>query len=102
MLSRRLLKHSIRLPISRYQHIHNDYRVIDIGRGPAFSTVCSSSDDDKAVKTELGLFDRTFGKQSCEAAPSFKNRWLMAVPAFATHMYISMTLYEHQVYPHPA
>lgn len=37
---------------------------------------------------KLGLFERFYGPKSNEASPTFKNRWLMAIPAFATHMCI--------------
>lgn len=50
------------------------------------STV-SESEDDKHLKHK-SLFDQCFGKGSCEAKPGFKNRWLMAIPAFATNMCI--------------
>mmetsp|Transcript_11957 Transcript_11957/g.19970 ORF Transcript_11957/g.19970 Transcript_11957/m.19970 type:complete len:715 (-) Transcript_11957:1332-3476(-) len=48
----------------------------------ALSTVSSEQ------KAKLSFWERTLGLQSNEASPAFKNRWLMAVPAFATHMCI--------------
>ena len=33
-----------------------------------------------------GFIDRLIGEESNIASESFKSRWLMAVPAFATHM----------------
>lgn len=39
-------------------------------------------------KKTSGIIDRLFGIDSNEAPAEFKNRWLMVVPAFATHMCI--------------
>lgn len=35
---------------------------------------------------KLGIIDRLFGIETCEASPDFKNRWLMAIPGCATHI----------------
>ena len=39
-----------------------------------------------------GIISRLFGPKSCEASPSFTNRWAMVVPAFLTQMSIGMNL----------
>ena len=39
-------------------------------------------------KVEKTFFQKYLGLESSTASPSFKNRWLIAVPAFATHMCI--------------
>lgn len=55
---------------------------------------CSDSDSSKTSTTEasanerVGIIDRLFGLDSCVASESFTNRWLMVIPAFATHMCI--------------
>lgn len=36
----------------------------------------------------MSLMDRFFGYETNEASKDFKGRWLMAIPAFATHMCI--------------
>ena len=40
------------------------------------------------TETKLSFLDKLIGEESNVATESFKNRWLMAVPAFATHMCI--------------
>ncbi len=40
----------------------------------------------KEDNKNIGIIDKYFGKESCEASPTFKNRWAMAVPAFLSHM----------------
>ena len=47
--------------------------------GKSFST----SEKDTKPK---GLLDRLYGPESCVASPTFTNRWLMVIPAFATQM----------------
>lgn len=37
---------------------------------------------------KLSIIDRLFGLDSCVASETFKSRWLMVIPAFATHMCI--------------
>ena len=46
-----------------------------------------SSNAPKAVE-EKSFFQKYFGPESVVASPKFKNRWLIALPAFATHMCI--------------
>jgi hypothetical protein len=64
-----------------------------IHRAPLASPVAHLSSLDNEKKQDpppSSFFARNFGKQSCEASPAFKNRWLMAVPAFATHMWYAL------------
>ena len=42
-------------------------------------------------KSKGGIFNKIFGIDSNVASESFKSRWAMAVPAFATHMAIGST-----------
>ncbi len=68
--------------------------------GPAFATSpmginirsLSSAPDNNEPKVEEkkkgGFLDRLFGVESNISSPTFKNRWLMVAPAFATHMCI--------------
>jgi MFS family permease len=53
----------------------------------AFSAQATPPSDSKD-KAKLGLWDKMFGVESNVAPENFKNRWLMVVPAFATHMAI--------------
>ena len=39
-------------------------------------------------ETKISFIDKLIGEESNVASESFKNRWLMAIPAFATHMCI--------------
>jgi hypothetical protein len=44
----------------------------------------SDATDDSTQKKSL--IDKYFGYDTCEASPTFKNRWMMAIPGCATHM----------------
>lgn len=55
----------------------------------SFSTeIDSKSKEEGKPKAKSGLWDKYFGLESNVASPDFKSRWLMVVPAFATHMAI--------------
>jgi MFS family permease len=55
--------------------------------GRAFSTEQKSSSDNSSPK-KTSLIERLYGVESNVAAPTFKNRWAMVVPAVATHICI--------------
>jgi hypothetical protein len=52
-----------------------------------FSAAVAPSDSEEQ-KEPKGLWNRLFGAQTVHAAPDYKNRWLMVLPAFATHICI--------------
>lgn len=45
----------------------------------------------RIIDPKQNWLEKYFGKQSCEAAPTFRNRWAMMIPAFATQMSIGST-----------
>lgn len=53
-----------------------------------FSTETEAKKTDTIKTTKSSFLDKLIGEESNVASESFNNRWLMAVPAFATHMCI--------------
>ena len=52
---------------------------------PIFREFSSNTENKSEKKT---FFQKFFGPESVVASPNFKSRWLVALPAFATHMCI--------------
>lgn len=66
--------------------VKNDFKNV-----PALCSVRKSYlSTERPQEKSTGVIDRLFGLESCEAAPTFRNRWAMAVPAFLTHMSIGI------------
>jgi hypothetical protein len=55
-----------------------------------FQSFSTGKDDVKVEepKKSVGIFEKLWGKESSVAAPTFKNRWAMVVPALMTHICI--------------
>jgi hypothetical protein len=60
----------------------------DLKAFPTLSRSFSQVPDQKPVEEKKGFFDRLWGSDSSVAAPSFRNRWAMVVPAVAAHVCI--------------
>lgn len=84
-----MFRQGLRMPIGRYQRpSFSNPKLLRPLLAPLSSSATPSESEDSKPAKPAGFFERHFGKQSCEAKSDFKSRWLMAVPAFATHMCI--------------
>lgn len=63
----------------------NEFTGVSVLR--SFSSEVDSKNKNE-TKPKSGLWNKYFGFDSNVASPDFKSRWLMVVPAFATHMAI--------------
>ena len=48
----------------------------------------ADSPTDSKIPENGSLFNKYFGPESNVASPTFKNRWLMVIPAFTTQMFL--------------
>jgi hypothetical protein len=92
VLSTRLVRHDFIgwiLVFSMFPHFKSILRINAIQRRSnlikiSTTQIASFSSEQKP----RGVIDRVFGLDSCVAPQDFKNRWMMVVPAFLTHMSI--------------
>lgn len=65
-----------------------DTNLFSINQQRCQSTTTPESPPASVIEKKSSIFQKIWGFDSCTAAPEFKNRWMMVVPAFLTHMSI--------------
>ena len=79
---------SLPLPGSQFQGSAHPVHPAGSSQRRLFSSETNANKPEGGGGGGGGLIEKYFGKDSCEASPTFTNRWAMAVPAFVVQMCI--------------
>jgi hypothetical protein len=82
---------SLPLPVSQFQGSAHPVRPAGSSQRRLFSSETNANKPEGGGGDGGGLIEKYFGKDSCEASPTFTNRWSMVVPVFLTQLSIGST-----------